>query len=145
MKRLLIIAPLLIVAVILSHEGKQPVAAQTDQTGTLRKLLIERRDTLRTIEESVAAAWKGGRSDHTEFLKAIMDRLEAELELGGSKEARIATLNEALEKTKEIEVRLRLLLEKRRAAPIEVDRVKAARLRIEIGIERAKKTRTKQF
>ena len=140
MKRLLVIALFLSVAVILSQEHKPQVAAQTDQTGTLRKLLIERRDTLRTIEESVAAAWKGGRSDHTEFLKAIMDRLEAELELGGSKEARIAMLNEALEKTKAIEDRLRLLLEKKRASPMEVFRVKAARLRIQIAIERAKKT-----
>ena len=144
MKRLLLIPLLLTVAVILSHEGKQPVAAQTDQTGTLRKLLIERRDTLRTIEESLAELLKAGRCDHAELLSAVMARLEAELELVGSKRERIATLNNALAQAKRIEDRLRHALEKGAANPTEVLHVKAERLQIEIDLERAK-TQTKQF
>ncbi len=141
MKRLLLIAPLLIVAVILCHEGKAPqVAAQTDQTGTLRKLLIERRDTLRTIEESRAALRKVGRGNYVELFRAVMARLEAELDLADSKAERIATLEKKLEETKKLERMVQKRLKKGAANELEVLRIRVERVEAEIALERTKTT-----
>ena len=52
MRRFLLIALLLIVAVIPGHEGEVPQAkAQAGEGAAVKKLLIERRDTLRSIED----------------------------------------------------------------------------------------------
>ena len=104
MKRLLVIALLLSVAVILSHEGKTPqVVAQSGETSAVRKLLIERRDTLRSIEDLHKRQIQSGAGGYVELIRATMARLEAELDLADSNEERIATLEKKLEETKKLE------------------------------------------
>ena len=147
MKRLLFTALLLSVAVILSHEGKTPqVVAQSGETSAVTKLLIERRDTLRSIEDLHKRQIQSGAGGYVELIRATMARLEAELDLADSNEERIATLEKKLEETKKLERMVQERLKNGAANELEILRIRVERLEAEIALERTKTTtQTRQF
>ena len=139
MKKVLLVTLFLSVAVSLSNHGPTPGAvAQGGQTNAVKKLLVERLGTLRSIEEIFKQKQGLGTIGSDERHRAVMARLGGELDLADSKQARIAILETKAEKVKELEKVVRTRLEVGEATELEVLRTRARRLNVEIALEREK-------
>ena len=67
----------------------QTAASQNDQDDRIRKLMIERRDTLRKLVETVTIVFEQGLSSFDTVIRAQIELLDAELQLAATPQARI--------------------------------------------------------
>ena len=102
----------------------------------VRKLLTERRDTLRDRLHAVEASFKIGLTETTVVVAAENELLDAELELANQPADRIAIREAVVANMKRIEDRTRQQLDNGAALQQDVLLAKAARLQAEIELLR---------
>jgi len=124
---------------VLSHDYAQPpAAAQTSKTKALKQLLLQRRNTLRSVEEMLRERHRHGTVALEDVVRATIARVESELELADSKQARIALLQKQVEEAKKLEDMENRRLKVNTVSKLEVLRARALRLKFEIALEREK-------
>ena len=136
MKKVLLITLFLSVAVILSNGQGRGTVAQGRQTDAVKRLLAERVDTFRSIEETFRQQHEAGHVSTDEVHRAVLDRLEAELDLADTKQARIPFLEKQVEEAKALEGIVRKRQKVASASDLDVLRAKAFRLNFEVALER---------
>lgn len=109
-----------------------------DLEADLKKLLIERRETLRQRVKALEARFQFGATSLAPFTRAMTDLLYAELELCETPAERIAVHQELVRNTKRLEAQVKALRDMglRGGAIEEYLAAKAARLTAEIGLLR---------
>lgn len=105
----------------------------------LRALREARRDVLKEAVEILGVRFREGGSSPNAFIAANVALLEAELELAGSKEERVHVLQQLLEQHKELEQRMEEMSDLGVGRPEDYLTAKAARLKAEIELHKAKK------
>lgn len=119
--------------------GMAPVRAVSgSDSQALRKLLEERKALLRQAVGVAVEEHRAGRIDLDSVLTLRRDLLNAELELAASREERIELYGKLVEHARAWENTTAELYKSGGATQVDVLKAKAARLRSQIDLERAK-------
>lgn len=109
--------------------------ADTDSL-SVQDLLVERRDTLKTLVEHVKAQYRAGDATYDSVVAATNSLLEAQLDLATTKTERIEIRKSMVENLRAVEQRLESRRESGLPSWDEYLRAKAARLLAEIRLAR---------
>ena len=104
----------------------------------VRKLLVQRRDTLRAVESGIRKMREAGQANLYELLHTSRDRLAIELELAESRGARLEILEHEVEVTRSLERVWEDKYQQGAGRRIDLLRVRAACLGFEIDLAREK-------
>ncbi len=125
--------------------GKNALRAQEPDDGNRRgeelgeamqKLMAQRLATLRSIEELLREQHEAGRARVDAVLVAALDRLQAELDLAGTKDRRIELLKEQLLQARALEATSKQRFQAGTTSEVQVLQAVAFRLELEIRLER---------
>ena len=124
----------------LMYCGDESLAgAQEPEDKELRALLEARRDVLKDAVNILNEKFREGGSSLDAVVAANVALLEAELELPVSKEERLLVLQQLLKQHSRLEQRMEEVLEHGVGRPEDYLTAKAARLKVEIELHKARK------
>ena len=138
MKKILLVTLFVSGVVVLMSGQQSGTVAQEGQTKAVKRLLAVRVDTFRSAEEIFRQRHQAGNVGPDEVRRAVLSRLEAELDLADSKPARIALLEKQLEVAKALEDMVSKRQKAATATNLDILRARAFRLKFEIALEREK-------
>lgn len=141
LRRLILVATIFIASAPL--QALRSTAAAADEPanpGHLKKLLLERAETLRSYVDATRAAYETDTITLEQLLAANQELLEAELEVADSKEKRIAIYKKMVDNARQVEAKVKALHDAgaRGGEAEKYYHAKATRLRMEIGLERVR-------
>lgn len=139
MKQFLLAVAVVSGLALVGHDrSERLVTAQTGLSGAVKKLLTERRDTFRAIEELIRRRHEGGTVGPEEVVRASLPRLDAELELANSAQARLALREKQVQVARKLEEFVIRRFEVETVTELEVLHARAMRLKVEVALEREK-------
>jgi outer membrane protein TolC len=127
---------LIFVVFALSAPARDQARAAEDGAAGIRDLLQQRRDTLANLVQLEMAAFSVGVTTSDTIFDAQRQLIDAELELAGTSEQRLAVLQEQVELAKKLENQVRARVDQGASPRRDLLRAQANRLRAAILLAR---------